>query len=157
MRPVFASLFTILALCLPAAAQTQSPVRVTDAWVRATVPAQQATGAFMKLESAENLQLVGARSPVAGVAEIHSMQIKGEVMEMRPVSSVPLPAGIVTELKPGGLHIMLMQLKAPVTVGQKVPLTLILENAAHARQEMTVEAEVRPLNASRYAPPGISP
>lgn len=149
MLRIFTALLTLCVLCLSAAAQAQSPVRITDAWVRATVSAQQATGAFLKLESTETLQLVGARSPVAGVAEIHSMRINGEVMEMRAVSSVLLPAGAVTALKPGGLHIMLLQLKAAVVAGQKVPLTLILENARHERQEVTVEAEVRPLNAHK--------
>ncbi|MDR1889786.1 MAG: copper chaperone PCu(A)C [Zoogloeaceae bacterium] len=137
----------VFALCLPVVARAQSPVRVTDAWVRATVAAQQATGAFMKLESTETVQLVGVRSPVAGVTEVHTTRMQGEVMEMRAVPSLALPAGTVTELKPGGLHIMLMQLKAQVKAGQKVPLTLILENAGRERQEITVEAEVRPLNA----------
>ncbi|GHT95018.1 transporter [Betaproteobacteria bacterium] len=147
MLRLAAALFTLFALCLSAVAQAQSPVRVTDAWVRATVPTQRATGAFLKLLSPETLQLVGVRSPVADVAEIHSTRMKGEVMEMRAVSSVLLPAGVVTELKPGGFHIMLLQLKMAVTVGQKVPLTLILENDQHERQEVTVEAYVRPLNA----------
>jgi copper(I)-binding protein len=138
--------FLLATFSLLAVAQAPSPVRVTDAWVRATVAAQRATGAFMKLESAETLQLVGVRSPVAAVAEIHVMKVNGEVMTMRAVSSVPLPAGTVTELQPGGIHIMLLQLKAPIQVGQAVPLTLILENAKHERQEMTVEATVRPLN-----------
>jgi copper(I)-binding protein len=148
MARVFASLL-IFVLCLSASAQTQSPVHVTDAWVRATVAAQRATGAFMKLKSMETMQLVGVRTPVAALAEIHSMRLNSnDVMEMRAIPSLSLTAGTVTELRPGSFHIMLMQLKAPIQTGQKVPLTLILEDARRRRHEVTIEALARPLNAS---------
>jgi copper(I)-binding protein len=152
MKHTLAALLALI-LCLPAPAQTRAPVRVTDAWVRATVATQQATGAFMKLESMETTQLIGVRAPVATFAEIHAMHLNSnDVMEMRAVSSLTLTKGTTTELQPGGLHIMLMRLKAPIKTGQKVPLILILEDDRHQRHEITVEAEARPLTTPARQP-----
>ena len=80
-------------------------VSVTDPWVRATVPQQKATGAFMQLSSAKGTRLVDARSPVAH-AEIHEMAVQDHVMRMRQISGLDLPAGQSVALKPGGYHIM---------------------------------------------------
>jgi copper(I)-binding protein len=83
-------------------------VTVKDPWVRATVPAQKATGAFMQITSAQDARLVEARSPVAGVVEVHEMVMEKEVMKMRAIKGLDLPAGKTVELKPGGYHVMLM-------------------------------------------------
>jgi copper(I)-binding protein len=129
-------------------AQTPPP-RVTDAWVRATVSGQQATGAFMILRSAEPLRLIEVRSPLAAAAEIHAMRVDDEgVMRMRAIPWLDLPAGKRAELKPGGHHIMLMSLRTPAKAGERTTLTLVLEDAARQRQEVTVDAEIRALNAS---------
>ena len=99
-------------------------VAVADPWVRATVPQQQASGAFMKLTAERGARLVEARSPVAGVVEIHEMAMEGNVMRMRAVPGIDLPAGRAVELRPGGYHVMLMSLKQTLNAGDTVPITL---------------------------------
>ena len=83
-------------------------VTVKDPWVRATVSQQKATGAFMQITSAQDARLVEARSPVAGVVEVHEMTMEKDVMKMRAVKGLDLPGGKSVELKPGGYHVMLM-------------------------------------------------
>ncbi len=127
-----------LFIALPAAAQ----VTVTDAWVRGTVAGQMATGAFMKLQSAKDARLLEAASPVAGVVEIHEMALENNVMRMRAVPALPLPAGRTVELKPGGYHVMLMDLKQQMKEGEVVPVTLVVETAGR-RETIEVKAPVR--------------
>jgi hypothetical protein len=127
-----------LLLALPAAAQ----VTVTDAWVRGTVQGQMATGAFMTLQSANAARLVEASSPVAGVVEVHEMTTQNNVMRMRAVKALDLPAGRAVELKAGGYHVMLMDLKQQMKEGEVVPLTLVVESAGK-RETIEVKAPVR--------------
>lgn len=112
--------------CSAVLAQT---VEVKDAWVRSSVPGQKATGAFMKITAKEAAKLVGASSPAAGVVEIHEMKMEGDVMKMRAVAGgLELPAGKTVELKPGGYHIMLMDLKAALAKDSNLALTLLLRD-----------------------------
>ena len=127
-----------LLLALPAAAQ----VTVTDPWVRGTVAGQMATGAFMKLQSAKDARLLEAASPVAGVVEIHEMALENNIMRMRAVPSLALPAGRAVELKPGGYHVMLMDLKQQMKEGEVVPVTLVVETGGR-RETIEVKAPVR--------------
>lgn len=122
-------------------------VSVAEPWVRATVPAQKTTGAFMRLKSDADARLVSAASPVAGVVEIHEMVMDKDVMKMSPVPALELPAGQAVELKPGGYHVMLLDLKAQVKEGDQVPLTLVIENKDGSRQTLELTAPARPLNA----------
>ena len=122
-------------------------VTVADAWVRATVPQQMATGAFMRLTSDSDMRLVGADSPRANVVEIHEMIMDGDVMKMNAVPGVDLPAGKTVELKPGGYHVMLMGLKQQVKDGDEVPVSIVVEAADGARQTIELKAHARPLNA----------
>ena len=110
-------------LIAPAAAQ----VTVKDAWVRATVPQQKATGAFLQLTAATDSRLVGVSSSVVPVVELHEMAMDNNVMKMRQIAALELPAGKSVELKPGGYHLMLMDLKQQVKEGDTVPLTLVIE------------------------------
>lgn len=128
-----------LALAAPAWAQ----VTVSDPWVRATVPQQKATGAFMQITAAKGGKLVGATSPAAGVVEIHEMALEGNVMRMRAIPGLALPAGKAVELKPGGYHIMLMDLKAPVPAGEPVRITLSVEGPDGKRETIDVQAPAR--------------
>lgn len=137
---------SLAALVMAVAAQAQ--VSVKDAWVRATVPQQKATGAFMQLVSAKDAKLVEARSPVAGVVEIHEMAMVDQVMKMRAVPGLDLPAGKMVELKPGGYHVMLLDLKGQVKDGDTVPLTLVVEGRDGKRETIELKAPVRPLNAA---------
>jgi copper(I)-binding protein len=120
-------------------------VDVREPWVRATVPAQKASGAFMRLTATQDTRLVEARSPVAGVVEIHEMALVDNVMRMRAVAAIELPAGRTVELKPGGYHVMLMDLKQQLKAGETVPLTLVVEGRDGKRQSIEVAAPVRPL------------
>jgi periplasmic copper chaperone A len=124
----------LLSAALATAAQGQAPTKVSveRAWARASVQGQASTGAYLTLTAAEPMTLVGVSTPVAAVAELHEMKMEGDVMRMRAVDGVPLPAGRPVELKPGGHHIMLMQLHAPLRPGTSIPLTLLLKNAAGA-------------------------
>jgi len=127
-----------LVIATPAAAQ----VTVTDPWVRGTVPGQMATGAFMQLKSAADARLVEARSPVAGVVEIHEMKLENNVMRMRAVPALDLPAGRAVTLAPGGYHVMLMDLKQTMKEGEIVPVTLVVESGGR-RETIEVRAPVR--------------
>lgn len=116
------------AACVSVFAQT---VEVQGAWARATVQGQKATGAFMQLTASADTQLVGISTPVAGVAEVHEMKMNNGVMTMRAVDGgLALPAGKAVELKPGGYHVMLMDLKTPLQKDTTIPVTLIFKNAA---------------------------
>jgi copper(I)-binding protein len=117
-------------------------VDVKDAWVRTTVQGQKGTGAFMKLTARDGMRLVGAASPVAGVVEVHEMKMEGDVMKMRPVTSLDLPAGKTVELKPGGYHVMLMDLKAALPKDSTVPLTLTFKDAKGAESRMELKLPV---------------
>jgi copper(I)-binding protein len=132
-----------LFLALTVSLSAQAQVTVKDAWVRATVPQQKATGAFMQLQSVQDAKLLSAQSPVAGVVEVHEMSMDGGVMKMRAVPSLALPAGKSVELKPGGYHVMLMDLKAQVKDGDTVPVTLVVEGKDGKRQTIEVKASAR--------------
>ncbi len=127
-------------LLVTVAAQT---VEVKDAWARTSVPGQKATGAFMKLTAREGVRLVGASSPVAGVAEVHEMKMEGDVMKMRAVAGgLDLPAGKTVELKPGGYHVMLMDLKAPLAKDSTVALTLVFKDAKGVQSKVELNVPV---------------
>ncbi len=135
-------------------AASSTAVRIEGAWVRASVPGQSGTGAFMRLTASEPLRLVGVATPVAGVAEVHEMRMDGDVMRMRAIpSGLDLPAGRPVDLQPGGYHLMLMALKAPLQAGTQVPVTLVLRDARGQlrRQEIQVPVSLRP-PASAAAP-----
>jgi copper(I)-binding protein len=98
----------------------------------------------MELVSRADLALTGVASPAAARAELHRTSMEEGVMRMRPVASIDLPSGKAVKLAPGGLHIMLFDLKQPLKPGDKVPLTLTIERADFSsRSVFTVQAEVR--------------
>ena len=135
--------FTASALFIATAAQAQ--VVVGEPWVRATVPQQNGTGAFMQLTSETDTKLVDADSPVAKYVEVHEMAMEDNVMKMRQIQGLELPAGQTVELKPGGYHIMLIDLHGQVKEGEQVPLTLIFEGTDGQRSSIDIQAPVRPL------------
>ena len=123
-------------------------VAVKDPWVRATVPQQKATGAFMQITAAADAKLVEVQSSAAGIIEIHEMKLDNNVMKMRAVEEVALPAGKLVELKPGGYHVMLMDLKAQVKAGGTIPLTLVFEGKDKKRFTMEVKAFAKSLGGT---------
>ncbi len=118
-------------------------IEVRDAWVRASVPGQKATGAFMKIKAKDTVRLVGVASPAAAVAEVHEMKMQGDVMTMRAVSGgLEIAAGKTVELAPGGYHLMLMDLKAPLLKDGSVPLTLVFKDAKGVESRMELKVPV---------------
>jgi copper(I)-binding protein len=136
--------FLAAALC-GAFGAAHAATTVADAWVRGTVPQQQASGAFMRITSAEGGKLVAVSSPVAATVEVHEMKMDGGVMKMGAVPSLELPAGKAVELKPGGYHVMLMGLKQQLKAGDSVPLTLTIEGQGGRKETLQVSAPVKAL------------
>jgi periplasmic copper chaperone A len=145
-----AAAYALLLIGPAAAAQ----VTVTDPWVRGTVPSQMSTGAFMTLKAAKPARLLGATSPVASVVELHEMAIDNNVMRMRAVDVLDLPAGRSVELRPGGFHVMLIDLNRQLKPGETVPVMLLIEQDGK-RQTIEVKASVRAL-ASRERKPATA-
>lgn len=133
----------LLALTGPVLAQTT----VSEAWVRASVPHQQSTGAFMTITASSDSKLVSVASPVAKTVQVHEMTMNGDVMGMREVKAVALPAGKPVTLDPNGLHVMLMGLNDQVKEGQQVPLILTVEAPDGTAETVAVQAQVRALTA----------
>ena len=131
---------SLLLLAAIGAAPVWAQVKIDNAWARATVQGQKATGAFMTFTAAQTTRLVAVSTPVAGVAEIHEMKMDSGVMKMRAVPGLDLPANQAVELKPGGYHLMLMDLKAPLTKDASVALTLTFKDAkgVESRQQVNV-------------------
>ncbi|WP_129973689.1 MULTISPECIES: copper chaperone PCu(A)C [unclassified Pseudomonas] len=132
---------SLLGLAFHVSAQT----RVDDAWVRATVPNQSASGAFMTVTADSDSKLLSVASPAAKDVQIHEMTMKNDVMSMGPVKSVDLPAGKAVNFDPNGYHVMLMGLTAQLKEGDSVPLTLTVENAKGEKETVEVKAPVKAL------------
>lgn len=128
---------------MQAMAQTVPKVQVTSAWVRTAVAGQMGTGGFMQLTAKEPLRLVTVSSPVAGVSEVHEMKMEGEVMHMRALKQgLELPAGKTVELKPGGFHIMLMDLKQALPKDSTVPMTLVFKDSKGQESKLELQVPV---------------
>jgi copper(I)-binding protein len=140
----------IATLALTSSALYAQTVEVKDAWVRTSVQGQKATGAFMKITAKEGTKLVSASSPVAGITEVHEMKMEGDIMKMRAVPALDLPAGKTVELKPGGYHVMLMDLKTTLKKDSTVPLTLLFKDAKGVESKVELQVPV-----STVAPTGM--
>ena len=120
---------------------TTNAIKIENAYTRATVPGQQVAGGFMKTENKGVAdQLIAASSPVAGEVQLHEMAMDGNVMKMRQVKDIVVPAGGAVELKPGGLHLMFINIKAPLSAGETVPLKLKFAKAGDVEVKMPVNA-----------------
>ncbi|KQT12442.1 copper chaperone PCu(A)C [Ramlibacter sp. Leaf400] len=133
---------TALACGASAWAQATAPVTVLAPWARASVQGQRASGAFMTLVAQEPLTLVAATSPVAGRAELHEMKMDGDVMRMRQLDSVEMKPGQPLQLKPGGHHLMLMELKAPLAPNTSIPVTLTFRTATGEQRQLALQVPV---------------
>ncbi len=143
-RHTLSAAFAAALFACGASAQTT----VKDPWVRGTVAQQKATGLFAQITSTAGGRIVGASSPVAGVVEIHEMAMEGSVMRMRAVTALELPAGKAVELKPGGYHVMLLDLKQQLKAGDTVAVTLVVEGKDGKRENVEVKAPVKALGAA---------
>ncbi len=127
-------------------ALTPAQTTVKDAWVRGTVAQQMATGAFMQITSAGGGKLLSASTPAAGLTEIHEMKMAGSTMQMRALpAGLDLPAGQAVDFKPGGYHLMLMDLRAPLKAGDTLDLTLVILTKDGKRETLVVKAPVKAL------------
>ncbi len=133
---------------LIASAFAHAQITVSEPWIRATVGGQQVAGGYMQIMSVRDMALVAAQSPAAAMVEVHEMAMVDNVMRMRALAKLDLPAGRAVELKPGGYHLMLIDIKEPMKVGAKVPLRLIFEGRDKQRETVDVTAEVRPLSGA---------
>lgn len=133
----------LCAALLAASVAAQAQVEARAAWARATVKGQTTAGAYMRLTTSERAVLVGAESPAAASAEIHEARMEDKVMRMRALSRLELLPGKTVELKPGGHHIMLVELKRPLKKGEAVPIRLKLEMKDKSVRTIEVRAEVR--------------
>ena len=142
-----ASLFAVLSAASVASATAQTPapqVQVSNAWSRATPGGASTAAIYLTLASPAGDTLTGASSPVATTAMVHEMAMDGPVMRMRPLPALTLPPGQPVTLQPGGSHIMLEGLRAPLKQGQTVPLHLTFAKSA----PVDVSASVAGIGAS---------
>ena len=123
-------------------AQADAP-KITDAWVKSTVPGATVSAAYMQIQSASTIRLVKAETPAAGLVELHNMSMKDGAMEMKAMDAVEVPAGKSVTLKPGGMHVMMMKLKQPIKAGDKVPLILTFEGADRKPLVVKLDAPAR--------------
>ena len=140
----------LLALVATHAAAQPAGVRAEQPWARATAPRQTVGGVYVTLTSPVDDRLLGASSPAAGHAEVHEMTMEGNVMRMRELAGgLKLPAGKAVALAPGGLHVMLVDLKQPLSAGQVIPVQLRFEHAP------PVELQVRGAPVGAQGPGGV--
>ena len=115
--------------------------------MRAPAPGQKTASAYVELTSDRDAALVAAGSPAAARVEMHSMTMEGGVMRMRALPRIELPAGKTVKLAPGGMHLMLIDVKQPLKAGDKVPLVLSVQPSGQRRacrsSTLQLEAEVR--------------
>jgi copper(I)-binding protein len=116
-------------------------LQIDNAYTRATAPGQQVAGGFMKIENKGAAdQLISASSPAAGEVQLHEMTMEGNIMKMRQLKDIPVPASSAVELKPGGLHLMFMNIKAPLNAGETVPVKLKFAKAGEVEVKFPVNA-----------------
>ena len=144
--------FFAAALLIAAAASLSTRaanLSVTDAWVRATVPGQPVSGAYLRIQSDADARMVGVSSLAVPRVEIHEMKMDGDVMRMRELKAIDLPKGKTVSLEPGGYHLMLMKLKKPIAAGDMIPLTLVVESGGK-QQTVEVKAEARAMGGGMH-------
>ena len=124
-------------------ASAQAAPKVEDAWARPTVAGQAGGGGFLKITSPTADRLVAATAPVSKTVELHTMQMDGNVMRMRQVPAIDIPAGQTVELKPGGLHVMFIGLTQTLKDGATFPLKLRFEKAGEVEVEVKVRTQAQ--------------
>jgi copper(I)-binding protein len=143
---------TVLILATGCTRSTSAPITVRDAWARASPGMSETGGVFMTIENQTTTAdaLVGATTTVCTEVELHESVLEGDVMKMRPVEGgrIELPAGQVVELKPGGLHIMLIGLQQKLAPGEAFVLTLEFEQAG----QIDIEVAVQQVGATEMGP-----
>lgn len=140
-----ASIFLVIGITFSAGVFAQSAsvgsIKIENGFTRATAPGQQVAGGFLKIDNKGAAdQLLSASSPAAGDVQLHEMAMEGNVMKMRQVKDIAVPANGSVELKPGGYHLMFMNLKGPFVAGQTVPVKLKFAKAGEVEVKLPVNA-----------------
>lgn len=143
-RPIMAAIVLLMsATTLGASAQQSatSGIDVQRAWARATPGAVKTGVAYLSIVNRGDApdRLIGMSSPVAAKAEVHDNEMENGIMKMRPVGPVTINSGQSVEFKPGGDHIMLIELKQPLREGENFPITLIFEKGGEVKTSVIVE------------------
>lgn len=140
-RTLLALAFALLPTMAGALDYSLASLHIGHPFARATPPGARAGGAFLTVENKGSTadRLIAASSPVAGVVEIHEMVMEGSVMKMRAIPGIEIKPGARVELKPGGYHVMLMDLKRPLQKGERFPLSLTFEKAGKIEISVAVE------------------
>ena len=140
---VFAITATLQAVSLALAqGSSDTGIRVSDAWARATVKTARSAVAYLSVENsgATGDTLVAVSTPVAGHVALHTHISEGDIMRMSPVQLIEIGPRAKVRLEPGGLHLMLTQLKGPLAEGARFPLTLRFEKAGEVTVEVAVQS-----------------
>lgn len=144
MKQLFSALTFATALLVSSLAAAHEykvgTLTIEHPWARASVAANGAAYMTISNSGTEADELLAAASPVADKVELHTHIMEGEVMKMRPVKAIEVNVGEPAVLKPGGLHIMLIGLKAPLKEGEKFPMTLTFKNAGTVDVEVAVQS-----------------
>lgn len=147
MRTKFVVAATLAALLVVAGPvigrdYTLANLRIEHPHARPTPPGARTGGAYLTIENVgkDGDRLLRAASSVAGTVEVHTMTMEGNMMRMRAIPALDIPPGQKVALAPGGYHVMLLDLKHPLAVGDKLPLTLTFEKAGTIDVEVDVEA-----------------
>ena len=139
--PLLSAVF--IASILISACSKQDSIEIKNQWVRASNDGQDVSAAYMTIVSNEDTSLIAIDSDVADVIEIHSMSMENGVMKMRMLDTLDLIAGKPTELIPGGFHLMLFDLKKPLTAGKEAHFTLHFKNKAGQEKTISVTSPIK--------------
>lgn len=139
--PLLSAIF-IASILIPACSK-QDSIEIKNQWVRASNDGQDVSAAYMTIVSNEDTSLIAIYSDVADVIEIHSMSMENGVMKMRMLDTLDLTAGKPTELSPGGFHLMLFDLKKPLTAGKEAHFTLHFKNKAGQEKTISVTSPIK--------------
>ncbi|MFA9439802.1 copper chaperone PCu(A)C [Uliginosibacterium sp. sgz301328] len=140
-RTLLASAATIFITAASAHSFDLGVIHIGHPWARETVPGQPTAGAYLTLENRGGAdRLLAVSTPAAASAEVHSMSMEGTTMRMRKLNALDLPPGKTVVLAPGGFHVMLFGLKAPLKNGDRIPLTLRFEKAGEVTVTVNVQA-----------------
>jgi len=139
----FFLLMVLFSVSCPLIAQSGSGIEIENPWSRATTPGAKIAAGYMVIrnKSAAPDRLIGASSPLAGRMETHVTVRDGEIMRMRQVKGYDVPAKGSFEAKPGGAHLMFIDIKRPFKEGERIPATLRFEKAGEVKVEFQVGRE----------------
>jgi copper(I)-binding protein len=145
------------ALCAASLAATahdfkHGALEIQHPWARPTVAGQSAGGGYLAIRNTGSApdRLLGGTAAGAASVELHEMRMDGDVMRMREIKALELPAGKLVTLAPGGLHLMLTGLKAPLKIGDKLPVKLRFEKAGEVELVFHVESKPAPATTTAH-------